>query len=130
MARLPSERAGKRTEHWRSVAISACEQCGRNTLPQTHAPQDFSTWLAQTRDTPEAKFILQPEGATTLHRQPHPQDKVTLLIGPEGGFSADEVLMANQVGFIPIMLGPRALRTETAALAGITALQTLWGDFN
>ena len=129
VARLSSERAEKRTEHWRSVIIAACEQCGRNTLPQAHAPQEFSAWLAQMRDTPGAKFILQPEGATTLQQQSRPQGKVTLLIGPEGGFSADEVLMAHQVGFVSILLGPRVLRTETAALAGIAALQTLWGDF-
>ena len=130
VARLSSERAEKRTEHWRSVTIAACEQCGRNTLPQAHAPQEFSAWLAQMRDAHGAKFILQPEGATTLHQQPRPQGKVTLLIGPEGGFSADEVLMAHQAGFVSILLGPRVLRTETAALAGITALQTLWGDFS
>jgi len=130
VARLSGERAEKRTEHWRSVTIAACEQCGRNTLPQAHAPQDLGAWLAQMRGTPGTKFILQPEGATTLHQQPQAQGKVTLLIGPEGGFSADEALMAQQAGFIPILLGPRVLRTETAALAGITALQTLWGDFS
>jgi len=130
VAKLSSERAEKRTEHWRSVTIAACEQCGRNTLPQALAPQELSTWLAQMRDNSSAKLILQPEGATTLHKQPQPQGKITLLIGPEGGFSADEVLMAEQVGFVPILLGPRVLRTETAALAGITALQTLWGDFS
>ena len=130
VARLSSERAEKRAEHWRSVTISACEQCGRNTLPQAHAPQEFSAWLAQIRDVPGAKFILQPEGSTALYKQPSPQGKVTLLIGPEGGFSADEVLMAHQVGFVPILLGSRVLRTETAAVAGITALQTLWGDFS
>ena len=130
VARLSGERAEKRTEHWRSVTIAACEQCGRNTLPQSHPPLEFSAWVTQMRDDAGAKFILHPEGSTTLQQQPHPQGKVTLLVGPEGGFSADEVLMAHQVGFIPILLGPRVLRTETAALAGITALQTLWGDFS
>ena len=130
VARLSAERAEKRTEHWRSVAISACEQCGRNILPQIHAPQEFSAWMAQMRDTPGTKFILQPGGTTTLHQHSQPHGKVTLLIGPEGGFSADEVLMAHQAGFVPILLGPRVLRTETAALAGIVALQVLWGDFS
>jgi len=130
VARLSSERAEKRIEHWRSVTIAACEQCGRNTLPQAHAPQEFSAWLAQMRDDSSAKFILQPEGAVSLHQQPHPQGKVILLIGPEGGFSADEAIMAHQAGFIPVLLGPRVLRTETAALAGIAALQTLWGEFS
>jgi 16S rRNA (uracil1498-N3)-methyltransferase len=130
VAKLTSERAEKRTEHWQSVAVSACEQCGRNTLPQTHAPQEFTIWMSQQRGTPGAKLILQPGGATTLHQHPRPQGKITLLVGPEGGFSADEVLMAHQAGFVSILLGPRVLRTETAALAGITALQTIWGDFS
>ena len=76
-----------------------------------------------------SKFILLPEAVTTLHEQPKPQGKVTLLIGPEGGFSADEVQIARQAGFVSIRLGTRLLRTETAAVAGIATLQTLWGDF-
>ena len=129
VAKLTGERVEKRTEHWRSVTISACEQCGRNTLPQVYAPLDFSAWLTRMRNDTNAKFILHPEGSTTLQKQPAPQSRVTLLIGPEGGFSVDEVLMAHQTGFVSILLGPRVLRTETAALAGITALQTLWGDY-
>ena len=129
VAKLTGERIEKRTAHWRSVVISACEQCGRNLLPKIHAPQEFSTWLAEVRDTPGAKFILLPESATTLHEQPKPQEVVTLLIGPEGGFSTDEAQLARQAGFIPVRLGTHVLRTETAAVAGITALQILWGDF-
>jgi len=128
VAKLSSERAAKRTAHWRSVIIAACEQCGRNTLPQAYAPQDLSSWLAQMRDNTDSKFILQPEGASPLPQQPRPQGRVTLLIGSEGGFSADEASMAHQAGFAPVRLGPRVLRTETAALAGISAIQTLWGD--
>lgn len=130
VAKLSAERIEKRTEHWRSVTIAACEQCGRNTLPKVHAPQELSSWLVQLRGTPSAKFILQTEGTAIFQQQPHPQNKVILLIGPEGGFSAAEITMAHQVGFVPILLGSRVLRTETAALAGITALQTLWGDFS
>lgn len=130
VAKLSGERAEKRTEHWRSVIIAACEQCGRNRLPQIHVPQEFSAWLAQLRGIPGARFILLPEGATPLHTQPRPQGKVTLLIGPEGGFSADEARIAQQVGFMPVRLGARVMRTETAAIAGIAALQTLWGDFD
>ncbi len=129
VAKLSSERAVKRIEHWRSVIISACEQCGSNTLPQIHAPQDFSAWLAQMRGIPDTKLILLPEKAFSIHQQPAPQDKVVLLIGPEGGFSADEAHLAQQTGFVPICLGARVLRTETAAIAGIAAVQTLWGDF-
>ena len=130
VAKLSGARAEKRANHWLSVAVSACEQCGRNTLPQLHAPQDLSAWLAAQRLTPGAKFILLPGGASNLHSQPRPQGRVTLLIGPEGGFTTDEANVAQQAGFVPILLGPRVLRTETAAIAGIAALQTLWGDFS
>ena len=130
VARLTGLRAEKRAEHWRNVAISACEQCGRNTLPHLHAPRELDAWLSEMRGTPGSKFILLPGGASSLQAQPKPQGRVTLLIGPEGGFTADEAGVAQQAGFIPVLLGPRVLRTETAAIAGIAALQTLWGDFN
>lgn len=130
VAKLSEARAEKRTEHWRNVAVSACEQCGRNTLPQLHAPQELGAWLDEMRHTPGSKFILLPGGASNLQAQPKPQGCVTLLIGPEGGFTTDEANVAQQAGFTPILLGPRVLRTETAAIAGIAALQTLWGDFN
>lgn len=130
VAKLAGNRAEKRAEHWRSVAVSACEQCGRNTLPQLHAPQELGSWLNGMRHASGAKFILLPGGASNLQDQPKPQGRVTLLIGPEGGFTADEANVAQQAGFVPVLLGPRVLRTETAAVAGIAALQTLWGDFN
>ena len=129
VAKLSGERAEKRTEHWRGVMVAACEQSGRNELMQVHAPLELSHWLASQRTTEGSKFILLPDGAAALHSQAKPQGTVTLLIGPEGGFSADEALLAKQSGFHPVLLGPRVLRTETAALAGITALQTLWGEF-
>lgn len=130
VARLTSERAEKRTEHWRAVTVAACEQSGRNTLPKIGAPIEYSTWLTEMRNDTGAKFILDPEGSTRLQQHVQLKGKVTLLVGPEGGFSSDEVLMARQVGFLPILLGKNVLRTETAALAGIAALQTLWGDFS
>jgi 16S rRNA (uracil1498-N3)-methyltransferase len=130
VAKLSAERAEKRLEHWRQVAISACEQCGRNVLPLIHPPLDMMLWLQQTRNRNESKFILLPQVATALSSQPKPQDNVVLLIGAEGGFSPAESESAILCGYTPIRLGARVLRTETAALAGITALQTLWGDFN
>ena len=130
VAKLSGERIVKRSEHWRGVIIAASEQCGRNTLPQIHAPQDLSHWLALADMQAGSKFILLPDGATALHAQARPQGAATLLIGPEGGFTPEEALMAQQAGFVPVLLGPRVLRTETAAIAGIAALQTLWGDFN
>lgn len=129
VARLSGARAEKRAAHWRGITIAASEQCGRNVLPQAHAPQELVAWLEQARHLPGSKFILLPEGATALHKQPQPPGCATLLIGPEGGFTESEAQLAQQMGFIPIRLGARTLRTETAALAGIAALQTLWGDF-
>ena len=129
VARLAGARAEKRTEHWRNVTVSACEQCGRNSLPQLNTTQDLAVWLNEMRHAPGSKFILLPGGASNLQSQPKPQGRVTLLIGPEGGFTPDEANVAQQAGFVPILLGPRVLRTETAAIAGIAALQMLWGDF-
>jgi len=129
VARLSAERAAKRLEHWRQVAISACEQCGRNRLPQIHAPLDIMAWLQQMKELPDTKLILLPEGATSLHAQAKPLDRVVLLIGAEGGFTVAESDSALLCGFTPIRLGARVLRTETAAVAGLAALQTLWGDF-
>ncbi len=129
VAKLSEERVQRRTRHWHEVAVAACEQSGRNRLPRIHAPQDFNAWLAQVRDSSDTKFILLPQGAQALHTQPRPQRGATLLIGPEGGFTDDEAQLAQSIGFIPLRLGARVLRTETAAIAGLAALQTMWGDF-
>lgn len=129
VARLPAERAAKRLEHWRQVAIAACEQCGRNRLPDIHAPLDIMAWLQHMKGLPDTKLILLPEGTASLHTQPKPQGRVVLLIGAEGGFTQAESEAALRCGFTPVRLGARVLRTETAAVAGLAALQTLWGDF-
>lgn len=130
VARLSADRAEKRLEHWQQVAISACEQCGRNVLPKIHAPLDIMAWLQQVRTTTGSQFILLPEGAASLQAQARPQGSATLLIGAEGGFTQAEKDAALHCGFTPIRMGARVLRTETAAIAGLAALQTLWGDFN
>ncbi|MDO8811968.1 MAG: 16S rRNA (uracil(1498)-N(3))-methyltransferase [Gallionella sp.] len=130
VARLPPERAAKRLEHWRQVAISACEQCGRNKLPEIHAPLDIMAWLQQAKGLFDTKFILLPQGVTSLQSLEKPKGGVVLLIGAEGGFSQAESESALYCGFTPIRMGARVLRTETAAVAGLAALQTLWGDFS
>ncbi|GAB1232390.1 16S rRNA (uracil(1498)-N(3))-methyltransferase [Ferrigenium sp. UT5] len=130
VAKLAANRADKRALHWHNVAVAACEQCGRNELPQLQAPQSLAEWVQAMRGAEGGKFILLPGGAGGLQAQPKPQGSAILLIGPEGGFTADEANVAQQAGFVPVLLGPRVLRTETAAIAGIAALQTLWGDFN
>jgi 16S rRNA (uracil1498-N3)-methyltransferase len=129
VAKLSAERAAKRTEHWQQVVVSACEQCGRNVLPVIHPPLDIMVWLQQMRAEKTSKFILLPQGAKSLQSQEKPQDTVVLLIGAEGGFSVAESDSALLCGFTPVKLGARVMRTETAAVAGLAALQTLWGDF-
>ncbi len=129
VARLTAERAERRMEHWKQVSISACEQCGRNTLPLIHAPMDIMAWLDRMRSIDCSKFILLPEGSDALHEQQKPKNTAALLIGAEGGFSQTEAESALLAGFVPICLGARILRTETAAIAGLATLQTLWGDF-
>ena len=130
VARLSAERAVKRLEHWQQVAISSCEQCGRNTLPQIHPPLDIMVWLQQMQKVADSKFILLPQDAASLHAQAKPQGRIALLIGAEGGFTQAESDTALHCGFTAIRMGPRVLRTETAAIAGLAALQTLWGDFS
>lgn len=129
VAKLSAERAEKRMEHWRQVAISACEQCGRNVLPEIYAPLDIMAWLQQIKHSADAKFILLPAGATALSQHSKPAGRAILLIGAEGGFTEAESESALHCGFAAIRMGARILRTETAAIAGLAALQTLWGDF-
>ncbi len=128
VARLSAERAEKRMAHWQQVAISACEQCGRNTLPVIHPPIDIMASLRKLREQTSSKFILLPEGATALSAQARPVGPVVLMIGAEGGFSPAESETALLCGFTPIRMGARVMRTETAAIAGLAALQLLWGD--
>ena len=123
--KLNQERSLKRVQHWEKVAISACEQSGRHTLPLIHSPTPIDNWL--TRAEADVKLILDP------YANPHStgSDSVTsaaLLVGPEGGFSKVEVERATTCGFQALALGPRVLRTETAPIAGITLAQHLWGD--
>lgn len=125
--KLDDERQAKRLQHWQSIVISACEQCGRNRLPAITPPASLDYWLQVAQ--PGIRFALSPSSTRTLKDIKIPATtQVVLLIGPEGGLSDAEIkkLMAHQ--FLPLNLGPRILRTETAALAAITALQVISGD--
>jgi 16S rRNA (uracil1498-N3)-methyltransferase len=130
IVRLDAERAVKRVEHWRQVMVSACEQCGRNVIPALSAPQPVIDWLGAlpAPRADELRILLSPRAAARLADLPRPT-AVTLLAGPEGGFTAGEADLAQQRGFTALRLGPRVLRTETAALATLAAINTLWGDF-
>jgi len=112
--------------HWQSIVVSACEQSGRRHIPQLDPPQILAQWLLQTHST--TRLLLHPRGATRLNTLTSSQN-VTLLVGAEGGFSDEEVSQAIQAQFTPICLGPRILRTESAAPAAIAVLQYVAGDF-
>jgi 16S rRNA (uracil1498-N3)-methyltransferase len=123
--RLAGEREEKKVEHWRSVAISACEQCGRNRVPQVASPVLLREWSENVQA--DRRFVLSPhvsgraivsEGVKSL----------VLLIGPEGGLSEVEMAWVKEKGFLPLNLGPRVLRTETAAITAVSVLQFQFGD--
>ncbi|MBA1190764.1 16S rRNA (uracil(1498)-N(3))-methyltransferase [Pseudomonas entomophila] len=123
--RLKDERADKRMAHWRQVAISACEQCGRSTLPVIHPPMPLAEWIAST--DADLKLVLHPVAEPlTTHERPA---RLAFLIGPEGGLSEAEVEQAKGKGFHAARLGPRVLRTETAPVVALAVAQQLWGDF-
>jgi len=126
--RLSGERADKRVAHWREVAVSACEQSGRNRVPEVAPVLDLRDYLAGTRDGP-LRLILDPVGGRRFAAQERPVRECHLLIGPEGGWSGDELAACLAAGCTGITLGPRVLRTETAGLAALAAMQALWGDF-
>lgn len=131
---LSNERSEKRLQHWQKIAISACEQCGRNQIPQISPLITLSEWLSQkkmNRTMQDILFMLSATATRSLKDMPEPaiDAKVALVIGPEGGFTEDEEKAITHSSFVPLHLGNRILRTESAALAAIAAMQTLWGDY-
>ena len=126
--RLSGERAEKRRNRWQEIAIAACEQCGRNTVPKIQPVQSLHN-IFNNLPIADKYILLSPQGSLKLTEIQNKPQKIVLLIGAEGGFSAAEEQVAKDKGFVPIQLGKRILRTETASIATIAALQTLWGDF-
>ena len=123
--KLAGDRADKKIHHWQQIAISACEQCGRNRTPAIHPLETLDSWLVST--VAECKFVLHHR-ADTYAEQREPPTSIALLIGPEGGLDESEIAAAEQAGYSSLKLGPRVLRTETAPLAAIAMLQGRWGD--
>jgi len=119
------QRQEKLLARWRKIIISACEQCGRNHLPELLRPMPFAACLEDLQAS--LKLMLEPRAGAGLHGL-SPQKSILLLSGPEGGFSDAELQAACANVYRPVQLGPRVLRTETAAVAALAALQTLWGD--
>lgn len=126
--RLDDRRLASKLEHWHGILIAACEQSGRNRVPELMAPEALLPWI-RDRDQAVLCLFLDPAADLSLHDLTPPVDnRLALLAGPEGGFSPEERRAALAAGCLDIRLGPRTLRTETAGLAAITACQVLWGD--
>ena len=126
VVRLPTGQAERKLSHWRAIAIGACEQCGRNRLPDIEAPAALADYVKHGNGT--TRLLLSPVSATSLTDAPRPGDAITVLVGPEGGLTELEQAAAVAGGFTPVRLGPRVLRTETAAIAAVALLQREYGD--
>ncbi|WP_114326553.1 16S rRNA (uracil(1498)-N(3))-methyltransferase [Candidatus Colwellia aromaticivorans] len=128
--KLSSERFAKKREQWQKIVISACEQSGRCVVPLVAEPMPLQDWINE--QTTALKLNLHPKAEHSIMSlpmdKPASELSVRLLIGPEGGLTDEEISQANQADFQDILLGPRVLRTETAALTAITALQCRFGD--
>lgn len=127
--KLKNDRENKRLAHWQQVAISAAEQCGRATVPVIHPVSTLEEWLNTQKDQGLSLVFHHRDTQNLSQIQPVPTH-VNLLIGPEGGLSAEEIEQAKQANFIACTFGPRVMRTETAPVACLSVLQWLWGDFN
>jgi len=128
MVKLKADRAQRRREHWQQVAISACEQCGRNRVPEIGAPASLEDGLAQV-EAFALKLTLRANAAKCIAQLPDSAPEACIAIGPEGGFDDREYQLLEQAGFQGLRLGPRILRPETAGLAAMAALLSRWGDF-
>ncbi len=134
VVRLSAERASRRHAHWQGIVRAACEQCGRNRLPDVEPACELSKWLAALPAADVSgslRLMLSPRADSAFASLPEtpPAGGVTLLIGPEGGLSPEEEDAAVEYGFTPLSLGPRVLRTETAGMAVLAALAARWGGW-
>ena len=121
-----ASRVDNRMEHWRGVIISACEQCGRTIVPHLRYPVSLEEGLKNR--AVETAVVLDPANGQGLSALGTQVSKLTILTGPEGGFSAEELLLAERQGYRKTRLGPRVLRSETAAVIALALAQMLWGD--
>lgn len=128
VVRLDADKRARRRAHWQGVVMSACEQCGRTRLPAVDDILDYADWLATAQPGHGLRLLLDPLASTRLRDLSPPEASLILLAGPEGGLDPAERTAALARGFQPISLGPRILRTETAAVAALAAMQALWGD--
>lgn len=126
VVQLDQKREAKRVNHWRGIIQHAAEQSGRTCLPQLVPVVPLATWINTAPPSP--CYVLHPATATPLTRQPPPGLAATLVAGPEGGFDPREITMLEAAGARTVALGPRILRTETAAVCALAVMQALWGD--
>ena len=124
--RLSNDRMHNKYRHWQSLMTAACEQSGRTIIPRLHLPLSFNECLI-THNRQQG-IVLDVNANVSLASIPSVVDSVSILVGPEGGLSESELALAEQHGFIRINMGPRILRTETAGMAALSAIQMLWGD--
>jgi 16S rRNA (uracil1498-N3)-methyltransferase len=136
VVRFEPQQADRKSNHWRAIAVAACEQSARNRLPRIMSPVSLRDFLRAPADEPAparrapapARLLLSPAGERRIREIPGPLSAITVLIGPEGGLTHAEQDAAMEAGFVPVRLGPRVLRTETAAIAALTLLQQEFGD--
>ena len=124
--KLKGDREDKRLRHWQQVAISAAEQCGRARVPDIQPVMTVQQWLEHARAC-DLRLVLHHRTERSLNTLEKPSS-IALMIGPEGGLTAEEIALAEDNGFLPVALGPRVLRTETAPVVAIALCQWLWGD--
>lgn len=127
VVRLDSKQVEKKHAHWRGIVVGACEQCGRSRVPTVSPAMTLREYFANVRKD-GMRLVLSPSAPGSLAGIASLPSKVDLLIGPEGGLEDDELAAAQKAGFMPVRLGPRVLRTETAAVVALSVLQALWGD--
>ena len=127
VVRLDAKQVEKKQAHWRGIVIGACEQCGRSRIPTVHPAMTLREYFANVRKD-GMRLVLSPSAPASLAGIASLPSKVDLLIGPEGGLDDDELIAAQKSGFMPVRLGPRVLRTETAAVVALSVMQALWGD--
>jgi len=127
VVRLDEAQARRKLEHWRAIVIAACEQCGRSRLPVVQAPRPLRDHLATTERT-GTRLVLAPGSPASLAGMTNVARRAELLVGPEGGLDEEEIGAAERAGYVPVRVGPRTLRTETASVVALTILQALWGD--
>ncbi len=129
VVRLSTERAEKKLSHWQGIVVAASEQCGRNRLARVAEPAAFADWIVEGE--PHIRILLSPRAGQSLAEWAlgHPPQPLSLLIGPEGGFTAEEEHMALAQGVLALSMGTRVLRTETAGMVAIAALNAIWGQF-